>query len=83
MSTDMNMTTTKVIATTLLTFCALTFNACAPKYLKCEVVKPERTDLKQCSGEKTDFSFAQCVTSKYITLQGDYEALSVAFDGCK
>lgn len=77
------MMKTKVIVTTLLTFCALIFNGCAPKYLKCDIAKPERTEFKQCSGEKTDFAFAQCVAAKYITLEGDYNSLSAAFDGCK
>lgn len=67
----------------LLSFFALSFSGCSPKYLKCKAPKPERTLHKQCSGVKGDFEFAQCVASKHITLEGDYEALSSAFDSCK
>lgn len=75
----------KVIATTAWIFFALSFNGCAPKiiYLKCPTKKPERSEVKICGGIKSDFEFAQCVATKYITLQGDYDVMDKAFDSCK
>lgn len=68
----------------LLTFLGTTFSGCTKYvYLKCQTPKPIRTEYKQCSTIKDDFQFAQCVSSKHITLEGDYDSLEVAFDSCK
>lgn len=75
----------KVIAITAWLFCALSFNGCSVKevYLPCKTSKPQKTDLPICGGIAGDFNFSKCVSSKYITLDGDYQALSEAFDSCK
>ena len=80
---------TKRIAVTLLALLALTFSGCAPKEItvyvpqKCTIEKPLKSDVKKCAMLKSDLEFMQCVAENYTNLQGDYEALEKAFEGCK
>ena len=67
----------------------LTFSGCAPKEItvyvpqKCLVEKPSKFPAGNCRVQKSDFEFMKCVAENYTKLQADYEALEVAFEGCK
>lgn len=75
---------TNLIAKMVLISCVGFFSiGCAPKYLPCKAEEPLRTYHKQCAGESSDIKFAQCASSKYITLEGDYEVLLNRFRSCK
>ena len=68
----------------VLISCAVFFSVgCAPKYLPCKAEEPLRTFHKQCAGESSDFEFGKCASSKYITLEGDYDVLLNRFRSCK
>lgn len=68
---------------------ALIFSGCAAKtetvYVpqKCLVEKPAQFPAGNCRVFKSDFEFMKCVAENYTKLQADYEALEVAFEGCK
>lgn len=80
---------TKLIAVMLLALLALTFSGCATKEIKvyvpqkCLVEKPLKTEEKKCAMLQSDLEFMQCIAENYTNLQGDYEALNKAFEGCK
>lgn len=65
----------------------LLFSGCAEKIIyvptKCEIEKPVKSIKENCREFKGDLEFMQCVARNYFNIQGDYDALSVAFDGCK
>lgn len=67
----------------------MAFSGCAEsvQYIstQCKVPKPERkAPTYSCSAKYTDdFKYGECVSEKATLLEGDYEALSVAFDSCK
>jgi len=79
------MTKIKVIAIMLWMFFALLFSGCGKEviYLPCGTPKPLKTELPSCASIKDDFNLSKCAATKYITLDGDYQALSEAFDSCK
>jgi len=68
---------------------ALSFSGCAAKvetvYVpqKCLVEKPVQFPMGNCNVFKSDLAFMQCVAENYTKLQANYEALEVAFEGCK
>ena len=74
---------TKLMLKMALLSCAVFFSGCAPKYLPCKAEEPLRTFHKQCAGESSDFEFGKCASSKFITLEGDYEVLLNRFRSCK
>lgn len=67
----------------VLISCVLFFSGCAPKYLPCKAEEPLRTYHKQCAGESSDVEFGKCATSKFITLESDYDVLLNRFRSCK
>jgi len=71
----------------LLIFSGVIFSGCSTKYVyvpqKCLVSKPNRMMQENCALMKSDFELAQCIVRNRIRLEGDYEALEKAFDGCK
>ena len=77
------------IVKTLWLLLALFFSGCAAKvetvYVpqKCLIEKPQVFLMRNCRVEKTDLSFMQCVAENYTKSQANYEALEVAFEGCK
>lgn len=75
------------IVKTLLILLVLLFSGCATKtqiiVQKCQIEKPIKSEPINCRVIKNDFEFMQCVARNYFNIQGDYDALSVAFDGCK
>lgn len=81
------MTTTKVIAITLLVCLPLLFSGCVEKkvnvYLPCKAEKPFRTVLPKCVYEGNMTKLAQCAAEKHVILEGDYDILSTRFDSCK
>ncbi len=68
---------------------ALTFSGCAPKEVtvyvpqKCLVEKPVKSVPQNCRLLKSDFEFMKCVAGNFIRLEGEYDALEKAFEGCK
>ena len=68
---------------------ALIFSGCAAKvetvYVpqKCIVEKPVKSVPQNCRLLKSDFEFIKCVAENFTRLEGEYEALEKAFDGCK
>lgn len=78
---------TKLIAKTLLALLVLIFSGCAKDVVyvpqKCIIEKPLKTEPKNCRMIKSDLDFMQCVAENYTNLEGDYEALEKAFEGCK
>lgn len=76
------MKTNQIVKMVLIS-CVVFFSGCAPKYLPCKAEEPLRTYHKQCAGESSDVKFAECASSKYITLEGDYEVLLNRFRSCK
>ena len=78
---------TSQIVKTLLISLVLLFNGCAGKtqiiVQKCQIVKPIKSEPKNCRVIKSDLEFMQCVASNYYQLQGDYDVLEKSFEGCK
>ena len=79
---------TNLIVKTLCLLLVLIFSGCASKEVvnipqKCLVEKPLKSEAKKCQGYGNDLDFMQCVAINYTTLQGDYEMMEKAFDGCK
>lgn len=78
---------TNLIVKTLCLLLVLTFSGCASTVVyvpqKCLVEKPLKSEAKKCQGYGNDLDFMQCVASNYTTLQGDYEMMEKAFEGCK
>ena len=79
---------TSPIVKTLLILLVVFFSGCAQKDVvyvpqKCLVEKPIKSEVKNCKEIKNDLEFMQCVAENYYTLQGDYEILEKAFEGCK
>ena len=80
---------TNLIVKTLCLLLVLIFSGCAAKtetvYVpqKCIVEKPAQFPAGNCRVQKSDFEFMKCVAENYTKLQADYEALEVAFEGCK
>lgn len=81
------MTTTKVIAITLLACLPLLFSGCIEKrvnvYLPCKAEKPLRTSLPRCVNDGNMTKLAQCAAEKHIVLEGDYDVLMTRFESCK
>lgn len=79
------MTTIKVTVIMLLMSLPVLFSGCAEKriYLPCPAEKPIRTDLPRCAYDGNKTALAQCVSQKYITLEGDYDILLSRFESCK
>lgn len=75
------------IVKTLLILLALLFSGCAPRtqiiVQKCQIEKPIKHDPINCRVIKSDLEFMQCVAENYYKLNGDYEMLEKAFEGCK
>ena len=70
-------------------FVIVAFNGCAETSIQyitvpCKVEKPQRkAPIYSCSARYSDdFEYSKCVAEKSLLLEGDYQALSVAFDGC-
>lgn len=78
------MTITKVTVITLLACLPLLFSGCVEKriYLPCKAEKPIKTDIK-CVYDSNKTKYAQCISNKYIQLEGDYDILMTRFDSCK
>ena len=79
---------TSQIVKTLCLLLVLIFSGCASKEVvhvpqKCLVEKPLKSEAKKCQGYGNDLDFMQCVAINYTTLQGDYEMMEKAFEGCK
>ena len=78
---------TKAIVLMLWISLGLLFSGCGSKVVyvptKCTIEKPQATTKENCREFKSDLEFMQCVARNYFKIQGDYDALSVAFDGCK
>ena len=78
---------TNLIVKTLCLLLVLIFSGCASKVVyvpqKCLVEKPSQFPKGNCRVLKSDFEFMQCVAENYAKLKADYEALEVAFMGCK
>ena len=79
---------TSLIVKMLWLLLAVFFSGCAQKEVvyvpqKCLVEKPIKSESKNCKEIKSDLEFMQCVAENYYTLQGDYEILEKAFEGCK
>ena len=75
---------TSPIVKTLLILLVLLFSGCSQIIVqKCQIGKPIKSELINCRMIKSDLEFMQCVATNYYTLQGDYEILEKAFDGCK
>ena len=80
---------TSPIAKMLWLLLALIFSGCAAKvetvYVpqKCIVEKPVKSVPQNCRLLKSDFEFIKCVATNYYQLNGDYEMLEKAFEGCK
>lgn len=77
----------KVHVLMLLISLVLFFSGCASKTVyvaqKCEVEKPVRSVEQNCKVIKDDFEFMECAVENHMRLKGDYEALEIAFEGCK
>ena len=75
------------IVKTLWLLLALIFSGCAQKtqiiVQKCKIEKPIKHDPINCRVIKSDLEFMQCVATNYYQLNGDYEMLEKAFEGCK
>ena len=75
------------IVKTLLILLVLLFSGCATKtqiiVQKCQIEKPIKHEPINCRVIKNDFEFMQCVAENYYQLNGDYEMLEKAFEGCK
>ena len=78
---------TSLIVKTLLILLVLLFSGCATKtqiiVQKCQIEKPIKSEPINCRVIKNDFEFMQCVATNYYQLNGDYEMLEKAFEGCK
>ena len=79
---------TSPIVKTLWLLLAVFFSGCAQKEVvyvpqKCIVEKPVKSVPQNCRLLKSDFEFMQCVATNYYQLNGDYEMLEKAFEGCK
>ena len=76
---------TKANVIMLFSLCVSLVSGCSEKYIavKCQTPKPPKTELENCGGIKGDMAFADCARKKFIAVEGDYEALSVAFESCK
>lgn len=78
---------TSLIVKMLWLLLAVIFSGCAQKVVyvpqKCLVEKPIKSESKNCKEIKSDLEFMKCVAENYYTLQGDYEILEKAFEGCK
>ena len=68
---------------------ALIFSGCAAKvetvYVpqKCLIEKPIKSVPQNCRVLKSDFEFMRCVAENFTRLEGEYESLEKAFEGCK
>ena len=66
---------------------AVFFSGCAQQtqiiVQKCQIEKPIKHDPINCRVIKSDLEFMQCVATNYYQLNGDYEMLEKAFEGCK
>ena len=75
------------IAKMLWLLLAVFFSGCAQKtqiiVQKCQIEKPIKHDPINCRVIKSDLEFMQCVATNYYQLNGDYEMLEKAFEGCK
>ena len=72
----------------LLILLVVFFSGCAQKDVvyvpqKCLVEKPVKSVPQNCRVLKSDFEFMQCVAENFTRLEGEYESLEKAFDGCK
>ena len=78
---------TSPIVKTLLILLVTLFSGCATKtqiiVQKCQIEKPIKSEHINCRVIKNDFEFMQCVATNYYQLNGDYEMLEKAFEGCK
>ena len=78
---------TSPIVKTLLILPVVFFSGCAQKtqiiVQKCQIEKPTKHDPINCRVIKSDLEFMQCVATNYYQLNGDYEMLEKAFEGCK
>lgn len=79
---------TSLIVKTLCLLLVLIFSGCASKEVvyvpqKCLVEKPAQFYPYDCRNIKNDLGFMQCVAENDAKLKADYEALEVAFMGCK
>lgn len=79
---------TSQIAIMLCLLVVLSFSGCASKEVvyvpqKCLVEKPLKSELRNCRGYGNDLDFMQCVALNYSSLEGDYEMMEKAFEGCK
>ena len=78
---------TSPIAKTLLILLVCIFSGCASSTVyipqKCMIEKPMKHNPMNCKQLKSDLTFMQCHAENYYNLQGDYEALEKAFEGCK
>ena len=79
---------TSLIVKTLWLLLAVFFSGCAQKEVvyvpqKCIVEKPVKSVPQNCRLLKSDFEFIKCVAENFTRLEGEYEALEKAFDGCK
>lgn len=79
------MMKTKLTVIMLLIAFVLLFSGCGckPIYLPCKAERPIRTEVKVCGGIQDKREFAECVRTKYITLDSDYAILQTRFDSCK
>ena len=78
---------TLLIVKMLWLLLAVFFSGCAQKtqiiVQKCQIEKPIKHDPINCRVIKSDLEFMQCVATNYYQLNGDYEMLEKAFEGCK
>lgn len=78
---------TSLIVKMLWLLLAVFFSGCAQKtqiiVQKCQIEKPIKHDPINCRVIKSDLEFMQCVAENYYQLNGDYEMLEKAFEGCK
>ena len=75
------------IAKMLWLLLAVFFSGCTQKtqiiVQKCQIEKPIKSEPINCRVIKSDLEFMQCVATNYYQLNGDYEMLEKAFEGCK
>ena len=78
---------TSLIVKMLFLSLVVFFSGCAQKtqiiVQKCQIEKPIKHDPINCRVIKSDLEFMQCVATNYYQLNGDYEMLEKAFEGCK
>lgn len=83
------ITTKQIVKTLLACFVLVAFSGCTESIqyitLPCKTNKPERkAPTYSCSAKypTNDFKYGQCLSEKATLLEGDYQALNVAFDSC-